>query len=321
MPATTTQIGRCGACGSCAHEQEHAEDADLGSPERAGAPRPSGAARLHRTRSRRDPTITTRRCRRAPAPRARRGGARDPVPRHPYTGHRERERARAAFCGEHPCGEARQAGFDRQVRRQCRPSQRDRSAAPRAFEFLAEPACAARDGFPGDALRRIAALEFAQAGEVGVVACVPLPADRRRPGRAAAAARRSPRRDRRSRSAESGRRPSRATGRTESRRISVTRPSATRPRFGAGNDSVTLSAAPAGMSPPARTPLASREIAVRVAAPACIASANGNSPPAKVSPAESGAILMPARLRNVCSCAAAIRPASRKVTPTPSDNE
>ena len=45
-----------------------------------------------------------------------------------------------------------------------------RAAAAGAVELLREPARAARDRLPRDALRRIAALVFAQAGEVGVVA-------------------------------------------------------------------------------------------------------------------------------------------------------
>ena len=100
-----------------------------------------------------------------------------------------------------------------------------RTAAAGAVELLGEPARAARDRLPRDALRRIAALEFAQAREIGVVAR----ALRQRIGaavrRAAAAARRSRRRDTRCRRAGSARTPSRARGRAGTSDDSVTRPS------------------------------------------------------------------------------------------------
>ena len=57
------------------------------------------------------------------------------------------------------------------------PRELHRTAAAGAVELLAVPAGAARHGFPRDALRRIAALEFAQAREVGVVAATLAPAN------------------------------------------------------------------------------------------------------------------------------------------------
>ena len=99
--------------------------------------------------------------------------------------------------------------------RQSRPVERDRTAAAGAFERLREPSGAARDGFPRDALQRIAALVFAQAGEIGVVA-----AARRARIDALFAGRqrrrmRFRRRIRDARSAENARKPSRATGRAD----------------------------------------------------------------------------------------------------------
>ena len=83
---------------------------------------------------------------------------------------RQRERARGALGREHPCGKPRQPRLGVEIARQSRPVERDRAAAAGAFERLREPAGAARDGFPCDALQRIAALVVAQSGEVGFVA-------------------------------------------------------------------------------------------------------------------------------------------------------
>ena len=86
-------------------------------------------------------------------------------------GQRQRERPRRALGGQHPRRQARQARLDGQRRAAvaCHASVTGPPPPAPSNSFVYQPR-AARDGLPRDALRRIAALVLAQAGEVGVVA-------------------------------------------------------------------------------------------------------------------------------------------------------
>src|SRR5438552_7664513 len=75
-----------------------------------------------------------------------------------------------AFRGENPGREPRQFRFGGKLARQRRVVERHRTAAASAVERFGEPAGAARDRLPCNALRRIAALVFAYAGKIGVAA-------------------------------------------------------------------------------------------------------------------------------------------------------
>ena len=130
----------------------------------------------------------------------------------------------------------------------------------------------------------------------------------------------SGRRIRRCRSAGNARTPSRATGRADAA-TTASRVRAARGRAPAP----ALRASPSASSPPRSRPSHWRRwrvtvIARRSIAPLDTASENTTWPPANASLAASGLISMPARLRNVCSSAAATRPPSRNVTPRPSDS-
>src|SRR5215471_12101638 len=78
------------------------------------------------------------------------------------------EGPRFTLSGEHPRGQARKAGLVTETGRQIGPFELERAAAARAFELFAVPPRAARDGFPCDAVQRIATLVVAQARKLRV---------------------------------------------------------------------------------------------------------------------------------------------------------
>src|SRR5215470_4545613 len=83
-------------------------------------------------------------------------------------GQSQRERSGFAFGGQNPGGETRKALLLIHARRQVGPVEIHCTAAARALEQLGVPTRAARNGLPGDAVLRVAALVVAKPRQFGV---------------------------------------------------------------------------------------------------------------------------------------------------------